>query len=73
MFVLPLDNNCFCRKPSPGLFLQAQYDLNLDFSKVFYIGDKQTDKEVSNKLDITYLNLSSKNKLNKLVKKIIKN
>ena len=64
-------DNCFCRKPSPGLFLKAQHDLNLDFSKMFYIGDKKTDKEVSKKLDITYFNLSKKSELNKLIKKII--
>jgi histidinol-phosphate phosphatase family protein len=62
---------CFCRKPSPGLFLKAQYDLNLDFTKIYYIGDQKTDKEVAQKLDIKYLNLNKKNKLNKLIKKLI--
>lgn len=64
-------NNCFCRKPSPGLFLKAQYDLNLDFTKIYFIGDQETDKEVAQMLDIKYLNLNKKKKLNNLIKKII--
>ena len=35
--------DCLCRKPKPGLFLQAAKDFNIDLSASFMIGDKLTD------------------------------
>ncbi len=34
---------CLCRKPQPGLFLQAQKDWNIDFKSSMAFGDKLTD------------------------------
>ncbi len=34
---------CNCRKPKPGLILQAKADFNLDVSKCYMIGDALTD------------------------------
>ncbi len=34
---------CACRKPQPGLLLQAAEDFNLDLSRSYIIGDKQSD------------------------------
>jgi len=34
---------CACRKPRPGLLLQAAVDFNLDLSHSYIIGDKQSD------------------------------
>lgn len=65
------EDKCFCRKPSPGLFLNAQFDLNLDFSKICYIGDKKTDRNVAEKLDIKYFNLGNKDSLYKLIEKYL--
>ena len=36
---------CTCRKPQPGLLLQAALDLNLDLSRSYMVGDKDTDLE----------------------------
>ena len=36
---------CFCRKPKPGLILQATIDFNIDLASSFMIGDKLTDIE----------------------------
>ena len=36
---------CACRKPQPGLLLQAALDLNLDLSRSYMVGDKDTDLE----------------------------
>jgi D-glycero-D-manno-heptose 1,7-bisphosphate phosphatase len=36
---------CTCRKPRPGLLLQAAVDFNLDLSRSYIIGDKQSDLE----------------------------
>lgn len=34
---------CSCRKPKPGMLLQAQKDFNLDLEKSFMIGDRTSD------------------------------
>jgi D-glycero-D-manno-heptose 1,7-bisphosphate phosphatase len=36
-------DNCDCRKPKPGMLLQAARDLNLDLSRSWMIGDALTD------------------------------
>jgi D-glycero-D-manno-heptose 1,7-bisphosphate phosphatase len=33
-----------CRKPKPGMFIQAAKDLDIDMSKSIMIGDKQSDR-----------------------------
>ena len=37
--------DCDCRKPKPGLLLQAANDLNIDLSQSFMIGDSERDLE----------------------------
>lgn len=39
--------DCLCRKPKPGMFLDAAYDFNLDLSKSFMIGDSERDIEAA--------------------------
>ncbi|MFQ5801471.1 MAG: HAD-IIIA family hydrolase [Candidatus Methylomirabilales bacterium] len=39
------EEGCTCRKPSPGLLLQAQRDYHLDLTKTFVIGDDERDLE----------------------------
>ncbi|MCD4784579.1 MAG: HAD-IIIA family hydrolase [Candidatus Eremiobacteraeota bacterium] len=34
---------CDCRKPAPGMFLEAREDFNIDFSQSFAIGDRIRD------------------------------
>ncbi len=41
------DENCECRKPRPGLVLEASRVLNLDLSRSYFIGDSFRDLEVS--------------------------
>lgn len=36
-------DSCFCRKPSPGLILQAASDLQIDLSRSFLVGDRWRD------------------------------
>jgi histidinol-phosphate phosphatase family protein len=36
-------DNCNCRKPKPGLLLQAAKDFNLDLSKSYLVGDSLVD------------------------------
>lgn len=37
------DDDCSCRKPKPGMLLQAEKELNLDLSQSYMIGDKLAD------------------------------
>jgi histidinol-phosphate phosphatase family protein len=37
------DDACACRKPKPGLLLQAQRELGLDLSAAFMVGDQVSD------------------------------
>lgn len=39
------DEGCDCRKPSPGMLLQAANEHNIDLSTSFMIGDKPADIE----------------------------
>ena len=42
------ESNCQCRKPMPGMFLEAQNRYNIDMSKSWMIGDKETDIKAAN-------------------------
>ena len=41
----PPEAGCDCRKPSPGMLLEAAEDLRLDLGRSFMIGDKVSDVE----------------------------
>jgi heptosyltransferase-2 len=37
------DEHCSCRKPEPGLLLDARVDYNINLKKSFVVGDKDLD------------------------------
>lgn len=37
------DEHCLCRKPSPGLFIRARMQHQIDLKKSFVVGDKDAD------------------------------
>ena len=39
------DEGCRCRKPAPGMLLDAARDLDLDLARSYVIGDKPSDLE----------------------------
>lgn len=39
------DENCLCRKPRPGMLLQAAHELDIDLSASWMIGDNITDMQ----------------------------
>src|SRR5262245_46311963 len=41
------DAGCDCRKPNPGMLLQAQRELDIDLTRSFVIGDKYIDIETA--------------------------
>ena len=61
-------DNCNCRKPKPGLLLQAGKKWNVDFRKSFMIGDRWRDIQAGEKvgcktiyLDYNYKDIKPKN------------
>jgi histidinol-phosphate phosphatase family protein len=41
------NEGCGCRKPAPGMLIQAQRDYHLDLTKTFYIGDDDRDLQAA--------------------------
>ncbi len=39
------NEDCFCRKPKPGMLFQAQRDFCFDLSRTYFIGDDERDVE----------------------------
>ncbi len=48
----PYNISCDCRKPAGGMLLQAATELDIDLKQSLVIGDKLTDVETANRLDI---------------------
>lgn len=48
---------CECRKPAPGMILQAIKEFDLDISQCVLIGDKETDIEAGRRAGIPESNL----------------
>lgn len=45
---------CECRKPKPGMFIQAQQDHNIDLSRSIMVGDKLSDIQASSAAGVQY-------------------
>ena len=43
----PYRQVCNCRKPAPGMLLQAAQDLNIDLTKSYLVGDRFNDMEAA--------------------------
>ncbi|WP_269603976.1 D-glycero-alpha-D-manno-heptose-1,7-bisphosphate 7-phosphatase [Prochlorococcus marinus] len=54
---------CDCRKPAAGLIEVACKDFNIDCSSSIFIGDKFTDLQAAEKMNISKLYLYSKTKI----------
>jgi D-glycero-D-manno-heptose 1,7-bisphosphate phosphatase len=50
--VATLSINCECRKPAPGMLLQAARDLNLSLPDSILIGDKPSDIEAARRAEL---------------------
>lgn len=63
---------CTCRKPEPGMLLQAAKDLNIDLADSWMIGDSQSDIEAGEKAGCKTLKLSDDFSLLDAVNSILK-
>ena len=46
------DSNCKCRKPEPGMFIEASKKYGIDMNSSWMIGDKETDIKAANRAGI---------------------
>lgn len=66
-------DNCICRKPKPGMILNAIKDFSLDPTNCLFIGDKETDKIASISSGIGFfLNLSEFKTIAKLFSYLVR-
>ena len=47
------ESNCDCRKPKPGMFIEAKKNHDIDLNNSWMIGDKETDIQAANSIGIT--------------------
>ena len=45
-------NNCDCRKPKPGMILDAIRDYNIDIKKSYLVGDRKNDIDAANQIKL---------------------
>ncbi len=50
----PYNVRCACRKPEPGMLLQAGRDLGLDLGRSVLIGDRETDIEAAQRAGVSF-------------------
>lgn len=44
--------NCDCRKPAPGMLLRAQREHDIDLSRSWMVGDKESDLEAAHRAGV---------------------
>lgn len=57
------NERCSCRKPGPGMLLQAATDLRIDLKRSYMIGDKHCDVEAGKKAGCKSIFISSEHRL----------
>lgn len=65
------EEGCECRKPKPGLLLQASRDHQIDLTKAIFIGDDTRDKQTGQAVGCKTFLVSPRKSLFQLVKEII--
>ena len=62
--------NCNCRKPKPGLLLQAAKDFNIDLHESYMIGDSHRDVEAGENAGVKRSIKVEENKSNRLLESL---
>ena len=65
------DENCFCRKPNPGLLLQAAKDLQIDLRCSWMIGDSDSDIQAAKNAGCKAIKISLEVSLDSAIKEIL--
>lgn len=63
------EDMCDCRKPNPGLILEAQKEYNIDLKKSVFIGDKESDMLAGKRANVgTLLHFKGNSHFDTLIK-----
>jgi histidinol-phosphate phosphatase family protein len=65
------DDGCECRKPKPGMLLQAQRDFNLDLTRTPFIGDDERDGQAADAAGCPSLLVTEDRPLQALVQSLL--
>lgn len=65
------EENCSCRKPKPGMILQAANDYKIDLTKSCMIGNSSTDMEAAKAAGCKCILLKENQNLLQAVKKLV--
>ena len=65
------DDGCDCRKPKPGMILQAQKDFRFKLNNTYFIGDDIRDEQAGNEAGCKTITVSENESLIEIVKNII--
>ena len=65
------DENCNCRKPKSGLFLQAIHELSIDAQSSWMIGDNDSDIDAATSVGCKALKINENLSFDHAVKKIL--
>jgi len=65
--------NCFCRKPNPGLLLSAIDDFSIDVNQSWFIGDSDSDISAGIKVGCKTFKINNEANLKDAVNLILKN
>lgn len=66
------DEGCFCRKPKPGMFYQAQRELSLDLTKCWMLGDDERDMHAGGDAGCKCMYISEQHPLIEAVRTILR-
>ena len=66
-------NNCNCRKPKPGLLIQASHDFNIDLKNSWMLGDHDRDVQSGLNAGCKSVKIDSENSLEKTLHMILSN
>ena len=67
------DEGCDCRKPKPGMLLQASREHFIDLTKSIFIGDDERDKQAGDTVGCKTILISEENSFLKIAKEIVHN
>ena len=64
-------DNCDCRKPKPGLLIQASHDFNIDLQNSWMLGDHDRDIQSGINAGCKSIKISPENPLEKILDEIL--
>jgi len=65
------DDGCDCRKPRPGMLLQAQKEFHLDLTRTYLVGDDDRDGEAAAAAGCHFLKATEETPLTVLVERLL--